>query len=300
MLLGDRDWWVRFAAKQTLEAMGVGCVAAAGPLFEPRGSVRQKWRGRGVPEPGSSRQPDSDGGGERRSRRLTKSTCFAASPRLEAFASPTRSSSAPGRPSVRASEGCSRRLDFRTWERPDVQPLLQYSAVVALAGLLTVAMVTVALALKYGGRQEDSADDHDALAASRFTIPVSVIVPLDEPQSPRVSRDDRGAARPQLSRIRSDPRRRRLGGPDARRHQGRLGTVGARVLLPAVALHVDCAANLPELARSAVDARGENGGRPGRRLELRRESGPLSLCGASSTPASCSNPMRCCERCPRR
>ena len=61
-----------------------------------------------------------------------------------------------------------------------MQLLLQYSAVAALAGLLTVAIVTVALALKYGGRQEDSADDHDALAASRFTIPVSVIVPLEE------------------------------------------------------------------------------------------------------------------------
>jgi hypothetical protein len=61
-----------------------------------------------------------------------------------------------------------------------VQPLLQYSAVAALGGLLTLAIVTVALALKYGGRQEHSADDHDALAASRFTIPVSVIVPLDE------------------------------------------------------------------------------------------------------------------------
>jgi len=59
-----------------------------------------------------------------------------------------------------------------------VQALLQYSALAALGGLLTVALVTLALALKFGGRQEDSADDHDALAASRFTIPVSVIVPL--------------------------------------------------------------------------------------------------------------------------
>jgi hypothetical protein len=75
-------------------------------------------------------------------------------------------------------------LDFKTWERPDVQAVLEYSAVAALAGLLTVALATVVLALKYGGRQEDSADDYDALAASRFTIPVSVIVPLDEKSSP--------------------------------------------------------------------------------------------------------------------
>ena len=65
-----------------------------------------------------------------------------------------------------------------------MQALLQYSAVAALAGLLAVALATVVLALKYGGRQEDSADDHDALAASRFTIPVSVIVPLDETGAP--------------------------------------------------------------------------------------------------------------------
>ena len=68
-----------------------------------------------------------------------------------------------------------------------MQALLQYSALAALGGLLTVALVTLALALKFGGRQEDSADDHDALAASRFTIPVSVIVPLGE-KSP-ASRD---------------------------------------------------------------------------------------------------------------
>jgi hypothetical protein len=71
-------------------------------------------------------------------------------------------------------------LAFKTSERPDVQPLLPYSALLALAALLTGAIATVALALKHGGRREESADDHDALAASRFTIPVSVIVPLDE------------------------------------------------------------------------------------------------------------------------
>lgn len=47
---------------------------------------------------------------------------------------------------------------------------------VSLAVLSVVVVALVAGALKRGGRREDPMDPHDALAVSRFTIPVSVIV----------------------------------------------------------------------------------------------------------------------------
>jgi hypothetical protein len=59
-----------------------------------------------------------------------------------------------------------------------VQAVLLSSVGAALVYLAAVVVVAVAFALKQGGRREDPVDDHDALAASRFTIPVSLIVPL--------------------------------------------------------------------------------------------------------------------------
>lgn len=65
------------------------------------------------------------------------------------------------------------------WGPPEMmQTLLLSSVVAALVYLAAVAIAAVAFALKQGGRREDPVDDHDALAASRFTIPVSLIVPL--------------------------------------------------------------------------------------------------------------------------
>jgi hypothetical protein len=61
-----------------------------------------------------------------------------------------------------------------------VQTLLLSSVVAALVYLAAVAVAAVAFALKHGGRREDPVDDHDALGSSRFTIPVSLIVPLSD------------------------------------------------------------------------------------------------------------------------
>jgi hypothetical protein len=64
-------------------------------------------------------------------------------------------------------------------ELPEVlHSLLLSSVMVSLAYLVALAGAAVVCALKYGGRREQPVDDHDALAASRFTIPVSLIVPL--------------------------------------------------------------------------------------------------------------------------
>jgi hypothetical protein len=52
------------------------------------------------------------------------------------------------------------------------------SILAALAYLGVIAVAAVGCALKFGGRREEAMDDHDALAASRFTMPVSLIVPL--------------------------------------------------------------------------------------------------------------------------
>jgi cellulose synthase/poly-beta-1,6-N-acetylglucosamine synthase-like glycosyltransferase len=49
----------------------------------------------------------------------------------------------------------------------------------ALGYLMIVAAASVAGAIARGGRRERAADAYQALAISRFTIPVSVIVPLD-------------------------------------------------------------------------------------------------------------------------
>jgi len=49
----------------------------------------------------------------------------------------------------------------------------------ALGYLMIVAAASVAGAISRGGRRERAADAYQALAVSRFTIPVSVIVPVD-------------------------------------------------------------------------------------------------------------------------
>ena len=56
--------------------------------------------------------------------------------------------------------------------------LLTISIEVAVAYLTIVATLAIVAALRAGGRRDDPGDDHEALAASRFTIPVSIIVPV--------------------------------------------------------------------------------------------------------------------------
>jgi hypothetical protein len=59
-----------------------------------------------------------------------------------------------------------------------LQTLFLWSIGAPLVVLAAVTAVAVILAMKSGGRREQAIGDHEALAASRFTIPVSVIVPL--------------------------------------------------------------------------------------------------------------------------
>jgi cellulose synthase/poly-beta-1,6-N-acetylglucosamine synthase-like glycosyltransferase len=59
-----------------------------------------------------------------------------------------------------------------------LQAALVYAAIATLVFLGAVALAAVVFALKRGGRREDSGEDREGLASSRFTIPVSVIVPL--------------------------------------------------------------------------------------------------------------------------
>ena len=55
---------------------------------------------------------------------------------------------------------------------------LTYSIALALAYLTMVAAIAIVAALRAGGRREETSEEHDALAVSRFTIPVSIIVPI--------------------------------------------------------------------------------------------------------------------------
>src|SRR6266550_420278 len=55
--------------------------------------------------------------------------------------------------------------------------LLTLSIEVALAYLALVATVAIVAALRAGGRREEAAESDEAVSASRFTIPVSIIVP---------------------------------------------------------------------------------------------------------------------------
>lgn len=58
-------------------------------------------------------------------------------------------------------------------------PLFAFISTVAIGYLVIVAAAAVAGALARGGRRERAMDAYDALAVSRFTIPVSVIVPVN-------------------------------------------------------------------------------------------------------------------------
>ena len=61
-----------------------------------------------------------------------------------------------------------------------IETMLACSIVAAVTYLAAMAIAAVILALRQGGRREDSVDDHDALAGSRFTAPVSLIVPVTD------------------------------------------------------------------------------------------------------------------------
>ena len=65
--------------------------------------------------------------------------------------------------------------------------LVTISIVAAVAYLALMATLAIVAALRAGGRREDAGEDHEALAVSRFTIPVSVIVTVSR-RSPALSR----------------------------------------------------------------------------------------------------------------
>lgn len=58
-----------------------------------------------------------------------------------------------------------------------LQLLLWGSIVLSLGYLAVAAALSIVAALRAGGRREESPDGHDAVAASRLTVPVSIIVP---------------------------------------------------------------------------------------------------------------------------
>ena len=67
------------------------------------------------------------------------------------------------------------------WGRPDMSSLQAFvtiTLVAALAYLAVVSLITVVAALRAGGRREDTPESEDTLAASRLTMPVSIIVPV--------------------------------------------------------------------------------------------------------------------------
>jgi hypothetical protein len=67
---------------------------------------------------------------------------------------------------------------------PDLSQLVTLSIVLALAALGIGAATRIVSALRLGGRREEPVDLSPAVAESRFTIPVSVIVPIDEGSAP--------------------------------------------------------------------------------------------------------------------
>ena len=60
------------------------------------------------------------------------------------------------------------------------QLLVTLSVVLAVVYLAVVAGATIVSALRAGGRREETSESHDALSVSRFTIPVSIIVPVSK------------------------------------------------------------------------------------------------------------------------
>jgi len=61
--------------------------------------------------------------------------------------------------------------------------VLTLSILIALVYLAVVATIAIVAALRAGGRRNDDNEDHQALAVSRFTIPVSIIVPVLKPSA---------------------------------------------------------------------------------------------------------------------
>src|SRR5262245_51183084 len=59
-----------------------------------------------------------------------------------------------------------------------IQVLITASIALAIGYLTIVAVVAIVAALRTGGRREESPESHEALSVSRFTIPVSIIVPV--------------------------------------------------------------------------------------------------------------------------
>lgn len=68
-----------------------------------------------------------------------------------------------------------------------VQLLVGASVAIAMGYLALVAGTTILAALRAGGRREESPVSHEALAASRLTVPVSIIVPAGHELSPRLT-----------------------------------------------------------------------------------------------------------------
>lgn len=56
---------------------------------------------------------------------------------------------------------------------------MAWSLLFALAGLSALAIAAITMVLRAGGRKEETVTSNDARGVSRFTIPVSVIVPID-------------------------------------------------------------------------------------------------------------------------
>src|SRR5207344_624825 len=71
-------------------------------------------------------------------------------------------------------------------EMSTLQLLATASVLAALVYLGVLSVTTVIAALRAGGRREDAPDSDDALAASRLTMPVSIVVPVGG--SPHASR----------------------------------------------------------------------------------------------------------------
>jgi cellulose synthase/poly-beta-1,6-N-acetylglucosamine synthase-like glycosyltransferase len=65
-----------------------------------------------------------------------------------------------------------------------LQALAAFAVTMTLGYLMIVAAAAVAGAVTRGGRRERAVDAYEALAVSRFTIPVSLIVPVEHHQAP--------------------------------------------------------------------------------------------------------------------
>ncbi len=58
-----------------------------------------------------------------------------------------------------------------------LQSLITLSMLLALGHLALLALLTIVSAVKAGGRRDTDPEDQDALSMSRFTIPVSIVIP---------------------------------------------------------------------------------------------------------------------------